>query len=175
MILLFIVVTFQKNTRMDSINYVLDGWDRLYVLQFFTTEGPFDKNQFFGCVKSLVFKTRVSKSGDEDGLSKEVDKTPIVFLKMSSNKMQCDLEVLSSPDTPASKKESCVAIANNGPKEFMDRIMPLYIDSLDEHLKFKGIVFRFANNIAHDSDERFVATEIEFLVSLFYPDLVNKK
>ena len=57
----------------------------------------------------------------------------------------------------------------------MDRIMPLYIDSLDEHLKFKGIVFRFANNIAHDSDERFVATEIEFLVSLFYPDLVNKK
>lgn len=158
---------------MDSINYVLDAWDRVYVLHFSKEGGEFDKNAFCGCVKSLIRKKRVAQDGEAD--SREIDITPILLLRMELTKQECDLEVLSSPGAAPEKLEVCQSIAHAGPREFMSRIMPLYVKSLDSELRFQGIVFRFFNNQGFESDELFVANEIEFLVTLFFPEHAPKK
>jgi hypothetical protein len=159
---------------MESINYLLDAWDCVYVLHFSKTEAhPLDKNLFCGCVKTMIQKKRISEDGETD--NREIDSTPIIMLKTDLTKMQCDLEVLASPGTTSEKISSCQQIAYAGPKEFMTRIMPLYVKSLNSDLKYTGMVFRFANNQAFESDELFVAHEIEFLVSLFFPEHAPKK
>ena len=158
---------------MDSINYVLDAWDRVYVLNFSKQGGTLEKNLFCSCVKTLVRKKRVVQDAEAD--SREIDITPILLLRIELTKQECDLEVLSSPGAAPEKLEVCQSIAHAGPKEFMSRIMPLYVNSLDSDLRFKGIVFRFYNNQGFESDQPFVAEEIEFLVTLFFPENTSKK
>lgn len=160
---------------MSNIVYALDGYHVFYVLRFFKedTGEAVDKNRLSGFVKSLVRKARDAADGEAD--CEEIDRTPLLLLHMNMTQMHCDLEVLSSPATPQEKLEQYQRVARDGPKEFLNRMMPLYVQSLTPELKFKGIVFKFADGQAYEADELFVAREIEFLVTLFFPENTEKK
>lgn len=163
----------------ESINYVFDDWDRVYVLQFYKDSiGTVNKNSFSGVVKTAIHSKRVAAEGDAEGVSvKEIDRLPILVLHMDIQKMQCDIEVLSSPLADSVKVSLCRELASQGPKALLDRVMPLYIRQLDSQLKFTGTVFRYTSppDEAHKADDSFHATEIEFLVTLFYPEMSSKK
>lgn len=166
----------------ESINYVFDDWDRVHVLQFYKhSVGNLDKNAFCRAVKTAVHSQRLvaaeNDASDGDALVKDIDRLPIVLLHMDIEKMQCDIEVLSSNYSDSVKVGLCRDLAASGPKAVLDRVLPLYIRQLDSQLKFTGSVFRYQSppDEAYLADESFVASEIEFLITLFYPEMCAKK
>lgn len=156
------------------VNFIFDGVDFLYVLQFERNETVFNKNLFVSCVKSIVSTQRVESEGEVDVT--RLDQAPVLLLTTNLTTMTINIEVLCSNITPASLVEVSKGIAQAGPREYMSRVLPLYTAQLDQELKFKGTVMRFDNNqAALYNGEPQVSSEMELLVSYLFPEHEVKK
>lgn len=150
-------------------NFIFDGSDLIYVLQFKKVGASVNKNLLASCVKSVVANQRVERDGSVD--VQELDQTPILLFFTELKTFQVTLECLASRRTPPAQLERCQTLAQDGPKAVMDRVLPLYVSQIDSNLKFRGTVMRFEDSTAAlYNGEPQVANEIECLVSFLFPE-----
>jgi hypothetical protein len=155
-------------------NFIFDASDVLYVLQFRKQGGSVNKNLLASCVKSVIAEQRVDREGEVD--VQALDQTPILLLFTELTSFKVTIECLATKNTPESSLERCKALAQSGPREAMDRVLPLYVSQVDSQLRFKGTVMRFEDSTAAlYNGEPQVANEIECLVSFLYPERSNTK
>lgn len=160
-----------------NINYPFDGVTTLYVLQF--TRGPqnVDLNKLVSCTKSVIANKRMETEGELD--VQALDQTPVILFQTDLDTFKSTIEVLASKHTSEKSLESSKALAAEGPREVMSRVLPQYVSQLiheNNELKYKGTVMRFDNNVAalyQGPPEE--AREIEMLVTLFFPEMSPKK
>ena len=160
-----------------SINYLFDGCDVIYLLQFSQEVSSGNVNKLVGYCKQVIASQRASLDGEVD--VEQLDQTPVLLFKTHVDNMNSDINVLASPKTPDAVLNRCKALAAAGPREVLSRVMPLYTPDVilqDNELRFKGIVMRFDGETAGVyQGQPQVAREIEMLVSLFFPELNPKK
>lgn len=150
-------------------NFIFDAAHVVYVLQFKKQGAAVNKNLLASCVKSVVASQRIERDGDVD--VRELDQTPILLLFTELSTFKVTIECLASQGTPEAVLDRCRELAQTGPREVMDRVLPLYVAQVDGQLRFKGTVMKFEDSTAAlYNGEPQVANEIECLVSFLYPE-----
>jgi hypothetical protein len=160
-----------------SINYLFDGTQVLYILQFTKGDLAFDTNKLVGCTKSVIARQRLEDEGDLD--VQELDNTPVILFQTNLETLKSNIEALASPNAAPASIDACNLIAESGPREVLSRVLPLYVQNVvrTEELKYKGTVMRFDENNTASlyQGEPQVAREMEMLVTLFFPEMNPKK
>lgn len=160
-----------------SINYLFDGTQILYILQFTKGDLACDVNKLVGCTKSVIASQRLEAEGDLD--VQELDRTPVILFQTNLETLKSSMEVLASPNAPQAAVDACTPILEGGPREVLSRVLPLYVQNVlrTDDIKYKGTVMRFdENNIASlYQGEPQTAYEMEMLVTMFFPEMNPKK
>ena len=138
---------------------------------FFDTRGTYVV-QFIDEVVVEECKKIVSAAKQENPTEGEL---PVVVCQICVPTMKANIEIFGSKETVPSYLQHAQQLAQQGPKAFFDYIMPLYIPCVQSELKFAGLLFRLdGDSLSKYEGEPFVATDMEYIVSLFYNTKISK-